>query len=111
MVGKWRSGGCFYRGDELFPKQDSCQVWTAKRASAAYLQFYFLVTKNKAPGFCEYPSRGELFFPTRSNQMLLPRRCLPLKRPLTPQSRRDLTPFGALHAETLGNLQQGNRLR
>jgi hypothetical protein len=36
--------------------------------SAIYLQFYFLVTKNKAPRFCENPACGELFFPTRSNQ-------------------------------------------
>jgi hypothetical protein len=36
--------------------------------SAIYLQFYFLVTKNKVPRFCENPACGELFFPTRSNQ-------------------------------------------
>ena len=41
-------------------------------SSAIYLQFYFLVTKNKAPRFCENPACGELFFPTRSNQRHCP---------------------------------------
>lgn len=36
--------------------------------SAIYLQFYLLVTKNKVTRFCENPSCGELFFPTKSNQ-------------------------------------------
>jgi hypothetical protein len=40
--------------------------------SAIYLQFYFLITKNKAPRFCENPACGELFFPTRSNQRHCP---------------------------------------
>ena len=40
--------------------------------SAIYLQFYLQVTKNKAPRFCENPSCGELFFPTKSNQRHCP---------------------------------------
>jgi hypothetical protein len=40
--------------------------------SAIYLQFYSLVTKNKAPRFCENPACGELFFPTKSNQRHCP---------------------------------------
>jgi hypothetical protein len=40
--------------------------------SAIYLQFYCLITKNKAPRFCENPACGGLFFPTRSNQRHCP---------------------------------------
>ena len=40
--------------------------------SAIYLQFYLLMIKNKVARFCENPTCGELFFPTRSNQRHCP---------------------------------------
>ena len=55
------------RGQDLAPSYKCPDL-----LSAIYLQFYLQVTKNKAPRFCENPSCGELFFPTKSNQRHCP---------------------------------------
>jgi hypothetical protein len=44
-------------------------------ASALYLQFYLLITKNKAPRFCENPPCGELYFPAKRNQLYCSESC------------------------------------
>lgn len=58
------------RGQGLAPSYQCADL-----ASAIYLQFYLLVTKNKAPRFCENPPCGELFFPTNSKQIYCNNSC------------------------------------